>query len=47
MWLTVIWLKDAVEARRTMSRHASGATAASLVTTPSMVAMLGWIIPEP
>mmetsp|Transcript_34562 Transcript_34562/g.87399 ORF Transcript_34562/g.87399 Transcript_34562/m.87399 type:complete len:256 (+) Transcript_34562:549-1316(+) len=44
---TVIWLNDAVDARLMISRHVSGSTSASHVTTPSMVAMLGWIMPEP
>mmetsp|Transcript_11775 Transcript_11775/g.25250 ORF Transcript_11775/g.25250 Transcript_11775/m.25250 type:complete len:303 (+) Transcript_11775:438-1346(+) len=44
---TVIWLKEAMEARLTIAFHASALTAASHVTTESMVAMLGWIIPEP
>eukprot|EP00882_Tetradesmus_deserticola_P031449 GHRQ01035561.1.p1 GENE.GHRQ01035561.1~~GHRQ01035561.1.p1 ORF type:complete len:101 (+),score=4.17 GHRQ01035561.1:152-454(+) len=30
-----------------MPRHTSGSTSASQVTTPSMVAMLGWIMPLP
>jgi hypothetical protein len=32
---------------RTISRHSLASTAASQVTTPSMVAMLGWIMPDP
>jgi hypothetical protein len=35
------WLKELVEASATICRHSSGSTAASQVTTPSMVAMLG------
>jgi hypothetical protein len=34
-------------ARLSMPRQTSVSTAASVVTTPSMVAMLGWIMPLP
>mmetsp|Transcript_11678 Transcript_11678/g.54387 ORF Transcript_11678/g.54387 Transcript_11678/m.54387 type:complete len:378 (+) Transcript_11678:282-1415(+) len=44
---TEIWLKELTDARLTIARHASGSTFASHVTTPSMVAMFGWIIPLP
>lgn len=44
---TVIWLNDACTARFTSGRHTSAATGASHVTTESIVAMFGWIIPEP
>ena len=44
---TCTWLKLAVAPRRTMSRQSGGATAASEVITHSMVAILGWIMPEP
>mmetsp|Transcript_14167 Transcript_14167/g.41155 ORF Transcript_14167/g.41155 Transcript_14167/m.41155 type:complete len:206 (+) Transcript_14167:1302-1919(+) len=44
---TVIWLKLATDARLTMPCHTSASTLASHVTTPSMVAMLGWIMPDP
>mmetsp|Transcript_25671 Transcript_25671/g.48671 ORF Transcript_25671/g.48671 Transcript_25671/m.48671 type:complete len:345 (+) Transcript_25671:524-1558(+) len=44
---TVIWLKLLTEAVRTRDRQRDVSTAASHVTTPSMVAMLGWIMPDP
>lgn len=40
-------LKLASHALRSMSLHTVGSTAASQVTMPSMVAMLGWIMPLP
>lgn len=45
--LTVIWLNEAMDARFTIPIHASEVTLASQVTMPSMVAMLGWIMPLP
>mmetsp|Transcript_34535 Transcript_34535/g.58013 ORF Transcript_34535/g.58013 Transcript_34535/m.58013 type:complete len:313 (+) Transcript_34535:603-1541(+) len=44
---TVIWLKLLMDAVRTISRQSLASTATSQVTTPSMVAMLGWIMPDP
>ena len=44
---TVIWLKLRSAARLNICCHREGETAASQVTKASIVAMLGWIIPEP
>mmetsp|Transcript_15138 Transcript_15138/g.36638 ORF Transcript_15138/g.36638 Transcript_15138/m.36638 type:complete len:379 (+) Transcript_15138:485-1621(+) len=44
---TEIWLKEPWLARFIILRQASEDTGASHVTTPSMVAMLGWIMPDP
>lgn len=41
------WLKLLMAPRRTTSAHRASSTAASQVTTHSMVAMLGWIMPDP
>lgn len=41
------WLKLLMAPRRTMSCHSNSSTAASEVITLSMVAMLGWIMPDP
>ncbi len=40
-------MKDLTAARLKRARHSWGSTAASQVTTLSMVAMLGWIMPLP
>mmetsp|Transcript_1590 Transcript_1590/g.6660 ORF Transcript_1590/g.6660 Transcript_1590/m.6660 type:complete len:216 (-) Transcript_1590:854-1501(-) len=44
---TEIWLYEFWHARLVIARHASTSTGASHVTTPSMVAMFGWIMPLP
>ena len=44
---TVIWLNELSTASRRARRRNDGATAASVVMNPSIVAMFGWIIPEP
>ena len=44
---TVIWLKLLLAARLSICCQSWGDTAASQVTKESMVAILGWIIPEP
>ncbi len=44
---TVTALNERSATKRTMSCRVSPPTAASVATNPSMVAMLGWIIPAP
>ena len=41
------WLKLLATPCCRMARQRGGAMAASVVMTPSMVAMLGWIMPDP